>query len=387
MAPQIRTITLGDGSRRYEARVDAGTWPNGKRRQVTIRRKLRKDVAAELSRIGYQVPRGEYVARSRATVNEIIDAYLTAACRGKEANTVTSYRQAFRIPRERIGHRPAQSVTRDDVEALVDYALTRGRSRGGRPGTGLSARSAQLMVSQLSAAFEQAADDGKVPRNPCRRVKVAGGPRTPRATWSAGELRAFLAVADADRLAAAWRLSAYGLRRGEVCGLRWEDIDLDARTVRIGRARVLAGGGQVVKAPKSARGYRTLPLDDALAAALEALRLAQIGEMDAAGPAYANDGWVVADELGCPFGPDRYSDEFHRVAARAGVPRIRLHEARHTVNSLMAAAGVPDHIRAAWCGHTKAVNVAVYTHARPEDLVDAGAVVARLMSDNTEAIG
>ena len=53
------------------------------------------------------------------------------------------------------------------------------------------------------------------------------------------------------------------------------------------------------------------------------------------------------------------------------MPRIRLHDARHTVNSLMAAAGVPDHIRAAWCGHTVAVNVATYTHARPEDLAVA----------------
>ena len=67
-----------------------------------------------------------------------------------------------------------------------------------------------------------------------------------------------------------------------------------------------------------------------------------------------------------------------RVAARAGVPRIRLHDSRHTTNSLMAAAGGPDHIRAAWCGHTVAVNVATYTHARPEDLVMARDALSKI---------
>jgi integrase len=76
--------------------------------------------------------------------------------------------------------------------------------------------------------------------------------------------------------------------------------------------------------------------------------------------------------------PDWYSDEFHRLRERAGLPRIRLHDGRHTANSLMAAAGVPDHIRAAWCGHNVAVNVATYTHARPEDLAQAQAALSKI---------
>ena len=163
-----------------------------------------------------------------------------------------------------------------------------------------------------------------------------------------------------------------------MCGLRWEDVDLDRRTVRIGRARVLVDGRPIVKAPKSERGYRTLPLDDVLAAALEALQARQMEDMDAAGPAYVNSGYVVADELGAAPSPEWFSDEFHLLAAAADVPRIRLHDGRHTVNSLLAAAGVPDHIRAAWCGHTVAVNVATYTHARPEDLAGAGAALSRI---------
>src|SRR5271166_937088 len=164
-------------------------------------------------------------------------------------------------------------------------------------------------------------------------------------------------------------MTLYGARRGEVLGLTWPDIDLAAKTLRIGRARVLVGSKVIVKTPKSERGFRILPLDDVLVAALRALHTRQLEERLEAGPAYEPSGYVVVDELGVPVYPDGFSDEFHRLAALAGCPRIRLHDGRHTTNSLMAAAGVPDHIRAAWCGHTVAVNVATYTHARPEDLV------------------
>lgn len=200
------------------------------------------------------------------------------------------------------------------------------------------------------------------------------------------ELRAFAKVAAEDRLAACWRLSVLGMRRGEVVGLRWSDVDLSARTVTIGHARVLVDGKVDEKTPKSERGFRTLPLpDEDTAAALTALQVRQLEEQEAAGAAYANSGYVAVDELGVPWHPERYTDEFKRLCAAAGVPVIRLHDVRHTANSLLAAAGVPDHIRAAWCGHTVAVNVSTYTHARPEDLAVAGAALALILAPGDPA--
>ena len=105
-----------------------------------------------------------------------------------------------------------------------------------------------------------------------------------------------------------------------------------------------------------------------MVAALEALHDRQVTEAMEAGEAYAASGYVVADELGAPVHPDWYSDEFHRLRKRAGIARITLRNSRATANTLMADAGVPDHIRAAWCGHTVAVNVASYTAVRPESL-------------------
>jgi integrase len=126
-------------------------------------------------------------------------------------------------------------------------------------------------------------------------------------------LRAFLARAGRNRLAACWWLSALGLRRGEVLGLKRSDIDLDAGTVAIGRSRVLVDGKIIEKEPKSWRSWRTLPLFEPLTGALAALQARQMGEMDAAGVAYENSGYVVAEELGRPVHPERYTHEFQRI--------------------------------------------------------------------------
>jgi integrase len=369
--PKIRSHTLPDGRRRYSFRVDTGRGPDGKRIQEYRTFDRRADAERELARIQHQSAQGTYVRPSRETLGEYLDGWLEGATRDLRASTRRNYEDAFLPVRERLGGQYLQSVTKADVESLVTWMLTSGRRRGGRAGTGLSARSVRLTLGRLTAALELAVEEGKLARNPARYVKPPKHEPRERETWSADEVRAFLAVAGADRLAACWRVSLYGLRRGEVLGLRWRDVDLAAAALTVRQARVLASYEVRIEPPKSRNGNRTLPLDDELVAALKALKARQAAERLAAGPAYERTGYVAADELGRPVHPEWYTDEFHRVTDRAGLPRIRLHEARHTANSLMAAAGVPDHIRAAWCGHTAAVNVSSYTHARPEDLAAA----------------
>ncbi len=160
------------------------------------------------------------------------------------------------------------------------------------------------------------------------------------------------------------------------------DAGVACSVVRVGELGEQAGGEVADRGGylcESERGYRTLPLDASLVAALGALRDRQVTEAMEAGPeAYTDSGYVVADELGRPVHPDWFSDEFHRVRERAGLPAVRLHDTRHSINSLMAAAGIPAHVRAAWCGHTVAVNESTYTHARPEDMAAGLAAVTRI---------
>jgi integrase len=197
-----------------------------------------------------------------------------------------------------------------------------------------------------------------------------------RVTWDESQVKAFIAIAGQERLAACWLLSVLGLRRGEVLGLKWADISFTEGTLTVRRARVLVGGQVIEKSPKSRRGGRTLPLFKEVTDALKALSDLQEIEAMAAGAAYAASGYVAADELGGPVHPERYSDEFARLVTAAGLPVCRLHDCRHTVNSLMEKKRVPLSVRAAWFGHRPEVNAGTYTHASAADLAVASAAVS-----------
>lgn len=393
MSVKIEKVILADGKTvRYRARgVSVGKDPvTGKRMQRTISGAKKKDVEAEVTRIGAAVDKGVYTRPWNGTLSEVLDSYLREAAKGKEASTRAAYRHALRIPRERLGHRRALSITRDDIRDLVDFAAGQGRVRGGKPGTALSLATVRMMLTQLSAAFEQAIDDEKLARNPCRKVKADGAPSAPRDPWSEDDVQKFIAASSGDRLAACWLLSLLGLRRGEVTGLRWADVSLTEGTISIENTRVTVGGQIVEKGPKSKRGRRTLPLFEPVTGVLELLYKAQLAERDAAGAAYAvgsiEDGYVCADETGQPMNPQTYSDSFTRLCREAGLRRIRLHDCRHSTNSLLEHLGVSDSIRAAWFGHTIAVNRSTYTHASSADLaVISGALGGIFTADVSKA--
>jgi len=369
------------GRRRYWFRVDTGRGQGGKRVQERRTFDRRKDAEDALARITARRNDGAYVRPTRQTLDEYLDGYLEGATRSLRASTRRNYEDALLPVRERLGGRYLQSIEKADIEGLVTWMLTAGRRRGGRAGTGLSARSVRLTLGRLTAALEMAVAERQIGWNPARYVKPPEHTPRERETWTAVEVRAFLAAADADRLSACWRLSLYGLRRGEVLGLRWRDVDLKAPALTVAQARVLAGYEVRTEPPKSRNGARSLPLDDALVAALKALKARQAAERLAAGEAYERSGYVAADELGRPVHPEWYTDEFHRVSDRAQVRRIRLHESRHTACSLMEKAGVPVSVIAAWAGHySGAFTMATYVHANPGDLVagrDALAAVYR----------
>ena len=271
----------------------------------------------------------------------------------------------------------------------MDWMLTAARKRGGKPGTGLSGRTARLTLGRLSAALEAAVLEGKLVRNVARLVSPPEHTPRERETRSKAEVKKFLAKASRDRLHAAWRLSLYGLRRGEVLGLRWSDIDLRAGTLTVNQSRVLVEYTVRIEEPKSRNGKRTLPLDGELVVALTMLRKRQLDESAMAGAAYrsglAGLDWyrggeyAVTDEAGTPVHPEWYSDESGRLLRRAGLRRITLHDSRHTTLTLMEHAGVPISIVSKWAGrYDSAFTQKTYVHASDEDLQRGSAALAKI---------
>lgn len=256
----------------------------------------------------------------------------------------------------------------------VEHWLAALRDHGGRNGNPLSGRSCQVAYTHLRAAYDYAMRRGYVTRNPVALVGRPGAKHREMACWSATEAQRFLAAAATDRLYAAWVvLLARGLRRGELAGLRWDSVDLDAGWIRITRTRVVINGKVMDSTPKTAAGRRSIPLDDGLVKVLRAHRERQLFEAKTWGETWAATGYLFVREDGQPLSPESISQKFERLCKRVGVPVIRLHDCRHTAATLMLEDGTPVKVAAEMLGHSNpAITQAIYQHVLPGMTESAG---------------
>lgn len=263
-----------------------------------------------------------------------------------------------------------------DVDGLVAWML----SEGGQRGQGLSPRSVAATLGALAQVLDLAAREGLVPRNVARLVKRPRQVRHDAERWTAAQAATFRAHVLTDRLAAAWLLSLAGPRRSEVLGLRWEDVDLDAGTVRIERGRfAVTPTSAVLDEPKSEQSRRVVPvglLPDVVPA-LRALKARQASERLALGSGYKGTGFVVVDETGRAPRPEWYSDRFRALCRAAEVPVIHLHATRHTLADTLLRAGMPAVDVAAWLGHTTEVLHERYGRATPGGIQAVGQALGR----------
>jgi integrase len=217
----------------------------------------------------------------------------------------------------------------------------------------------------------------------------------PRATQheviplTAAEARQLIAAAADDRMQARWLVGlALGLRQGEALGLWWEDVDLDARLLRIRRGlQRQRGGGLVFTEPKTARSKRTIPLPAPLAAALIEHQIRQDKERLAAGALWQGSPCVFTTPIGTPIEPRNDFRQFRKLLARAGLPPVRLHDLRHTAASLLLAQNVPARVVMEILGHSQiALTMNTYSHVAPEISREAADRMARMLwQDDTEA--
>jgi integrase len=266
---------------------------------------------------------------------------------------------------------------------------------------GVSPQTVRSTLTTFSAVVQSFVNQGVLPRNivplvdrpkdddpdaaaECTDDDGEDSPTTATTkSWTLTEVQAFRESVADHRLLACWLLSCYGLRRSEVLGLRWSAVDLDTGVLAVRRSRVAVGAGTVdgkavgadtvEGAPKSKRSRRELPLPADVTEALRALRKRQRAEALALGVAWSDDRLVAVREDGEPLRPESYTDEFHKLRERVGLPRIRLHGLRNTSVTLMLEQGHPPHIVAAWHGHDPAVALRIYNDVKPDTLRAVGA--------------
>lgn len=322
-------------------------------------------------------PRGEGGRRSRGSVSEA---------------TWEEYRKVvehYVVPA--FGGVRLQELRPVDITRLYDEL----ERTGGRSGTGRSPKTLANIHGVLHKALDDAVRLGRLTRNPVNLVDAPRPGRARTAVWDVAELRRFLEHVREDRLYAMWLVFATtGMRRGEVIGLSWDDVDLESGSTRVSWTLGMVGGKPAWKPlPKTKAGERTLALDPATVEALRAWRRAQLEERLAAGPAWRE---VVRDTAGrsrervvftWPDGrfvhPDRVYDWFKRHVTEAGLRLTRLHDVRHAyaTAALQSATGWHEvKVLSQRLGHASVgTTLDIYAHALPAADAEQAHTLARLI--------
>jgi integrase len=363
--------------------TDPGT---GQRRQHSKGGfRIKTEAQSHLNSIMDQVGQGAWRPDTKMTVGKLLADWVAAkSSEGLRPNTVSMYDKVISgWVAPHVGGLRVEQLTPARAQEMVD--VLRSSSGSALHRGALSPRSVQLAVQVLKASTRWALETGLVSRDPLVGFKRPRAQASQASTgaWTATEARAFLSSVSEDRLRAAWwLLLSRGPRRGELAGLRWSAIDLEAKTMRIIETRVVVDSKATTSTPKTAAGRRSIPLDDRLVAELRSHRARQAAERLEAGTAWEDTGYVFVDELGTPYRPETFSRVFTRLSDEAGLRRLRFHDGRHTAASLMLAAGESPKVVAEILGHSSPViTQVVYQHLMPGMGEAAGERLTGLLAD------
>ena len=295
---------------------------------------------------------------------------------GISYKTRVNYEAAVKRTADIIGHLRVDAVTCTDIKHVVHNA----RVKSG-------VRTSEQTRSILHNAFEDAIELECIGSNPVKRnrknKKRLKGQRTElrkvRKTLDLQQVATLISGTKDDWYHALYVLAVTaGLRHSELLGLSWADVnlstkpkkDLPARHVHVGKQQQReTGRGLLLTAVKTDESERTIPLYDVAVAALETHRNSQSDEFRKLGIPWRTSGRVFTSRLGTPLDPANVRRHFYAALERLKLPRVTVHELRHTAASVMAMQGIPVHVAQRILGHAKpSTTQDIYTHATDTDI-------------------
>ena len=367
--PQKRPNGGGSITKRKDGRYHGRAYvltPDGTRKRVSVYGRTWEETDAKLAELIRNTRRGVPTPTGSLRFGDYLDYWLEHVVKGQlRPSTYASYEPCVRLHiKPALGSKRLSQLTPAEVRTFLQAKVKEVDEHGRRR---LSARTVQYLHAILRAALQHAVREELVARNVARLVQPPRVPHEEVRPLDDDEIRAFLAAGRTDRLYAAYLLMiGLGLRRGEVLGLRWTDVDLDARVVRVRRTLQRVNGEILFSEPKTPRSRRTVPLPRTCVAALRWHRLRQQAECASAGRSWDPGGLVFATRAGRPVEPRNFNRSVYAVCDRAGIRRIRVHDLRHTCASLLLARGVDARTIMDTLGHSAiSLTLNIYAHVMP----------------------
>lgn len=315
----------------------------GKRRQVTrtVHVSGERRAYAELAKLTAEVGR-HGPGTNAMTVGELMDQWLAHQAVGVSKNTAETWRHfTDRYIAPRIGNVPLAKLTVFDLDRLYrDLSVN-----GGMQGQPLAPATVHKVHSILRLALDRAVRWGLLPANPTLSAKPPAVPRGEPVVPSTDDCRRLLEAAEQQdpEWALFIRIAAVlGARRGELCALRWSDLDLNAGTVTIKRVIMEVKGGAVERDyPKNRSSVRRVALDDATIVLLAAQARYQERRAAVADVELAPDCFLFSAALdgSRPWSPNNVTNRFGRLRDRLGLPGVTIHKLRHYMATQWIAGG------------------------------------------------
>ena len=338
----------------------------------------RKEAKKALSDTLHAREHGEYIPPDNMTLGDWMTRWLLALeVENLAAGSLRLYALHARRISCHIGHIPLQKLTRADVGVLAATLNTKPGPKGGV----LSPASRRSVIGVLSHALSDAVKAGHIRTNPAHGVSRPTVRQREMHTWSAEALATFLQATREDRLGPLWHmLATTGLRRGEVLGLQWSDIDFDHGRLALQRQRV-SSGYEVCETPTKTGTGRPVGLDPDTIAVLRSWKARQASEHLQWGPAWQNSGHIFTREDGAPWHPDRVQKLFQAAQVGVDVPRIRMHDLRHGWATYALRGGVHPKVVQERLGHANIkITLDTYSHALPDMQEEAASQVAAMIA-------
>lgn len=316
---------------------------------------------------------GEAIRANADTFGAFLDEWIEAKKLSVEESTIGAYRRIVdNHLRPAFGKKMLATVTADDIQRYYN---------------GLKVKRITLSNIHivLGMVFKLAVKRKKLAGSPMAGVELPKKQETAESqSMTPAEAARFLEAASDSRFVRLFHLAFHlGFRPGELLALKWSDFDADNKTLRVNRNIVFRRHGDwYLKAPKSARSRRELPLTDNLIEALKAERRAQLEARMKTGKAWKDHGFIFADTFGEPYPPNDLWRECRRVLIAAGVTgKFSPKTGRHTMASLLLAKGVNVKAVSERLGHTKiTTTLAAYAHVLPGAQSEISTEIERLLS-------
>lgn len=333
-------------------------WAPGRRRRARTQR----DALGKLTELRRAAERGQNLAAKPQTLAEWLTHWLSEI-KAHDGTRPSTLRRYGEIVRNHLA--PVLGKVRLDKLAPLDVE----RLLAARRDTVSPARLVKIHAV-LRAALADAERRDLVPRNVARAVRAPALAEEERRALTVEEGRRLLVVVEGDRFEAVVVLGLLlGLRRGEILGLRWADVDLDGRTVRVRRALQRIDGALRLVETKTKSSRRPVPMPALAVRALTRRKAAQAAEQLAAGRHWQSTGLVFTTSISTPVEPRNVSRWFDQLRTREDLTWLRLHDLRHGCATFLLAHGVDPRTVMEILGHTTIrQTMDRYAHALPERL-------------------